>query len=49
MLLVEPNPPLPAPIAAYLGTLNHGTPGVVFGGPLAVSDNVLRALQAAVP
>ena len=40
--------PLPRTIAAYLATLSAGTRGYVFGGPLAVGDDVLAALQAAV-
>ena len=48
VLLVNTNAPLPGPISGYLATLAVGTPGVVFGGPLAVADNVLPALQAAV-
>ena len=48
MLLVGPTTPLSAPIAAYLATLSIGTPGFVFGGPLAVPAAVLSAIQAAV-
>jgi YVTN family beta-propeller protein len=48
VLLVNTNAPLPAPISAYLATLAIGTPGYVFGGPLAVSDAVLATVQAAV-
>ena len=48
MLLVNTNPPLPAPISAYLGTLAQGTPGFVFGGPIAVSDDVVLAIVAIV-
>jgi len=47
MLLVAPHAPLPAPIAQYLAT-QPITLGVVFGGPLAVGDDVLAALAAAV-
>lgn len=47
MLLVNSTMPLPASIAGYLGTLMPGTPGYVFGGPLAVDDDVLHAIQAA--
>jgi putative cell wall-binding protein len=48
VLLVNTNAPLPGPISGYLHTLTIGTPGFVFGGPIAVADNVLAALQAAV-
>ena len=48
MLLVNTHAPLPTPIVAYLATLAFGTPGYVFGGPLAVGADVLSALQAAV-
>jgi putative cell wall-binding protein len=48
MLLVTTNPPIPALIATYLHTLRPGTPGYVFGGPLAITDTTLTALQAAV-
>ncbi len=48
MLLVNPHAPLPAPIAAYLNTLAPSTQGIVFGGPLAVGDDVLSALDAAI-
>ena len=48
MLLVNPAAPLPAPISVYLAFLAPGTPGYVFGGPLAVGGDVLAALQAAV-
>jgi hypothetical protein len=50
VLLVDPSatPPVPATIAAYLATLAGGTPGYVFGGPLAVPADVLADIQAAV-
>ncbi len=48
VLLVNTNAPLPGPISGYLATLAIGTPGYVFGGPVAVGDDVLTALQAAV-
>jgi hypothetical protein len=50
MLLVDPaaTPPVPPAVAAYLGTLAPGTPGDVFGGPLAVPAAVLGDLAAAV-
>ncbi len=48
ILLVDPagSPPVPSPVAAYLATLKKATPGYVFGGPLAVPDSVLQAIQA---
>jgi hypothetical protein len=48
VLLVNTNAPLPGPISGYLATLTVGTPGFVFGGPVAVGNDVLAALQAAV-
>ena len=49
VLLVNTNTPLPASISAYLNTLAVGTPGYVFGGPVAVAEpSVDQALQAAV-
>jgi len=47
MLLVAPGTPLPAAIAAYLaaGQGRFGA-GTVFGGPLAVDDAVLLALES---
>jgi len=48
VLLVNTNAPLPGPIIGYLNTLAVDTPGYVFGGPLAVGDDVLTALQDAV-
>jgi len=48
MLLVNTHAPLPAPITTYLGLLGVGTQGYVFGGPLAVGDDVLTALDAAI-
>ena len=47
VLLVNPTAPLPPAIAAYLETLRPGTPGYVFGGPLAVGPDVIAALEAA--
>lgn len=47
LLLVNPNAPLPGPIVPYLHSLAPGTPGFVFGGPLAVGDDVVAALEAA--
>ena len=47
MLLVGPHAPLPAPIASYLGTQANDIQGYLFGGPLAVDDDVLAALEAA--
>jgi hypothetical protein len=48
MLLLNTHSPLPAPIAGYLSSLAPGTRGYVFGGPLAVGDDVLTALDAAI-
>jgi ell wall binding domain 2 (CWB2) len=48
MLLVNTHAPLPSLIASYLNSLAPGTQGFVFGGPLAVGDDVLVALDAAV-
>ncbi len=48
LLLVNQSTPLPAEITPYLASLAVGTPGYVFGGPLAVGAAVLMALQAAV-
>lgn len=47
VLLVSPTTPLPVPVATYLASLAMGTPGYVFGGPLAVPAPVVAALQAA--
>ncbi len=48
VLLVNTHTPLPGLIAAYLALLPAGTTGYVFGGPLAVGDDVSAALQTAV-
>jgi putative cell wall-binding protein len=48
LLLVNQSAPLPTEILPYLASLAQGTPGYVFGGPLAVGASVLSALQAAV-
>lgn len=48
VVLVPPKLPLPNAVTTYLGGLAEGTPGYVFGGPLAVSDGVLAAVLAAV-
>jgi subtilisin family serine protease len=48
MLLVDTHAPLPAPISGYLRNLAPGTPARVFGGPFAVGDDTVTALQAAV-
>ena len=48
VLLVNTHAPLPGLIAGYLALLPVGTQGYVFGGPLAVGDDVSAALQAAV-
>ena len=46
MLLVEPSGELPPPIASYLfGVASTLTQSYLFGGPLAVGDNVLSELQ----
>jgi hypothetical protein len=45
MLLVEPSGPLPTSIDSYLtGTLSTLTQGYLFGGPLAVGNDVLTEL-----
>jgi len=47
MLLVNPTAPLPAAIAVYLSAgLGRFVGGTVFGGPLAVNDSVVLALQS---
>jgi hypothetical protein len=47
MLLVNPSAPLPAAIAAYLALgLGRFTGGTIFGGPEALDDSVLSALQS---
>jgi hypothetical protein len=48
LLIVNPSAPLPPEILPYLASLTPGTPGVVFGGPLAVGPDVVAALAAAV-
>jgi len=48
VLLVNTNAPLPVPIAAYLSSLALGTQGYVFGGPLAVGNDVISTLDAAI-
>jgi hypothetical protein len=48
ILLVNPSAPLPTEITPYLASLAVGTPGYVFGGPLAVGPDVVTALQLAV-
>jgi hypothetical protein len=45
VLLVNPTTPLPAEILPYLNSLAPGTPSYVFGGPFAVSDAVLVAVE----
>jgi hypothetical protein len=48
MLLVPPSGPLPSSIENYLsGVASSLTSGTVFGGPLAVGDDVLAELEAA--
>jgi hypothetical protein len=44
MLLVEPSVPLPPSIASYLAGDAQLTNGYLFGGPLAVGNDVLAAL-----
>jgi hypothetical protein len=44
MLLVQPSLPLPPNIAAYLAGNSQLANGYLFGGPLAVGDDVLGAL-----
>jgi hypothetical protein len=44
VLLVEPAAPLPPSIASYLDTDTQLTHGYLFGGPLAVGDDVAAAL-----
>jgi len=48
VLLVNTNAPLPVPIAAYLSSLALGTQGYVFGGPLAVGNDVISTLDDAI-
>ena len=48
VLLVPPATPLPEAIAMYLSSLATGTPGYVFGGPLAIPLTVISALASAV-
>ncbi len=48
ILLVNIHAPLPTPLATYLNSLTPRTQGYVFGGPLAVGDDVLGALDAAI-
>lgn len=45
LLIVDPNPPVPSEIVPYLNSLPIGSQGYVFGGPLAIADTVLTALQ----
>jgi len=44
VLLVEPSLPLPSSISDYLGEDSSMSDGYLFGGPLAVGDDVLAAL-----
>jgi hypothetical protein len=44
VLLVEPSLPLPAAIATYLDGDAALSSGYLFGGPLAVGDDVAAAL-----
>jgi len=46
VLLVQPSGPLPLSIASYLsGTVSTLTQGYLFGGPVAVGDDVLAELE----
>jgi hypothetical protein len=50
VLLVQPSGPLPLSIASYLsGTASTLTQGYLFGGPLAVGDDVLAELETSQP
>jgi hypothetical protein len=44
ILLVEPTLPLPSNVMSYLDSDSAAASGYVFGGPLAVGDNVANAL-----
>jgi outer membrane protein assembly factor BamB len=44
MLLVEPTLPLPSSVDSYLNSDSAASSGYVFGGPLAVGDDVANAL-----
>ncbi len=44
VLLVEPSLPLPGSIAGYLTGDTSMSNGYLFGGPLAVGDDVVAAL-----
>ena len=44
VLLVEPTLPLPSNVASYLDSDSAAASGYVFGGPLAVGDDVANAL-----
>jgi hypothetical protein len=48
LLLVNPTTPLPPEILPYLASRAPGSPGFVFGGPLAVGSAVVAAVEAAV-
>jgi hypothetical protein len=48
VLLVSTHTPLPPTISVYLATLASGTPGYVFGGPIAVGNDVVDAIVAIV-
>ena len=48
LLIVNPNPPVPSEELAYLLSLAPGTPGYVFGGPLAVSGGTVSGLESAI-
>lgn len=46
MLLVNTHAPLPLPIASYISGLGETAFGWVFGGPVAVGDDVLEAIAS---
>jgi hypothetical protein len=48
LLLVNGTAPLPAEVTPYLASLQPSAQSYVFGGPLAVGQDVLAALQASV-
>src|SRR4029077_14335415 len=49
MLLVDATVPVPAPVRVYFQQRSVTTGGVVFGGPLAVSDDVVNAIPPPLP
>jgi hypothetical protein len=48
LLIVNPSAPVPSEELGYLASLAPGTPGYVFGGPLAVGASAVAALEAAI-